>query len=713
MDRVKAIGDGKRTQGQYLKILNEVYEEIHKLNTGDDEVQETCAEKLYQIVLCSERPLQIRELAAAVSVGKKYCEEPGYLLSITRSLLRTDPESGLVSFTHMSVIEFWLDRNSNDQGGRSLSKDEREKCAQVYMRTCHSLMANYCLLVLTGDRPRTKPTKQVSIHTDDDDQQDEANEFLPYTDEYWPSHMRNATKIIANEKLTDFLDTDLENLFGIFLNPDQPEHYRGWEERNRTRFQHYREWEERTRTRSQHFYIAFDPSSLFIVALWDMYELAEHVVRQGAYSRELHIKNDHGHHFLLAAAMFASPRLVRFFLETCPEYNLEHRSNNGETALHIAVRLNRKEVTDTLLYFGYCVKVQTLSGRTAVHHAADNQNQEILDLLLFEEREIRMRPGARASGNICASSPFIPSGTGEMVWKRTQDTAEILAIRAERARTALHVATASISGGFDFERKRRIISSLIEKGADRTAQDNRGLTACHIALRTPVADSGIILTLYDKRIDFSSMSSTTATTRCLVKAITAINMPETLVLSPRLGVQASRKCRNRENPQYMKLAGLQTKILHSLMAKIADPNQRGPGKGTLLHIAAIIPNAQDCIKTLLHRDAGVHAKDVRGRTPLQCAAAWGYSTNVQALLDEAVKRGVSRKRLAKNALEIAVHAQRDYDRPNDAWPWDYQSVVSFLEKQAEIKEETNDDMEATPVIQPWAFVEEDADSLYF
>jgi ankyrin repeat protein len=71
--------------------------------------------------------------------------------------------------------------------------------------------------------------------------------------------------------------------------------------------------------------------------------------------------------------------------------NINARDRNGRTPLHIAVRLEEKDVADLLISKGADINARDALGKTPLHLAVFDQNQEMIALLLGKCANMNVR----------------------------------------------------------------------------------------------------------------------------------------------------------------------------------------------------------------------------------------------------------------------------------------------------------------------------------
>ncbi|MDX1549835.1 MAG: ankyrin repeat domain-containing protein, partial [Lysobacter spongiicola] len=262
----------------------------------------------------------------------------------------------------------------------------------------------------------------------------------------------------------------------------------------------------------------------------------------------------------------------------------------GDLPLTLAVRLGWSQLLDRLLQAGVALDVRDSHGMSALHLAAALGRQDMLKRLIARG----------ASPGLLAADGQTPLGVALSTGRR--DLADWLDWRGwplpGRPLQASDVPAAAIVGDADAVRR------LLDLGLSPDAMDAQGCTA--LLRAAGGGHRAVVDLLLARRADPTVAAESGAT-----------------------ALSAAVSMRHAE-------------IVDRLLAAGADLEQRLPGGVTVLMVAAAL-GLPDLVARLLAAGADVHVVDDQGRTPLHCAAMFGFSardrTRLVALFDTLLLAG--------------------------------------------------------------------------
>ena len=208
------------------------------------------------------------------------------------------------------------------------------------------------------------------------------------------------------------------------------------------------------------------------------------------------------------------------------------------------------------------------------------------------------------------------------------------------------------------------IKSLLSKGADVNAKDDRGMTPLHEAAYYGQKEVAKLLIAKGANVSSKDTSGQTP----LHKAVTfgSILVSELLVAGG-----ADVNVRDDRGNTPLHTARVKIESIEFLLAKGADVNARNNRGDTPLHVVARFPRSFAAADYLLAHGANVNAKDNRGDTPLHNAAY----INQKDLVELLVAKGAMIDEKANNG-STPLHAAAEGGS--------YDVVAFFLDKGADI-----------------------------
>lgn len=345
------------------------------------------------------------------------------------------------------------------------------------------------------------------------------------------------------------------------------------------------------------------------------------------------------------------------------------RNQDGDTALHVAVKVENVELAWRLLTAGSDVNAEGNGGATPLHYAARAVNQQMVQLLL--------EWGAK---------PDIQDDAGKTALELAKDTSMIL-LELERqssdkqSLTTLHRAVEAgdtnliqllLDLGVDVEEKTpygetslimaarmgnlRVEKVLLDRNADIGARDNVGGSALQSAVVNRHLD--MVLLLLDRGANIETKNY--AGLPVLHLAIIGGCLDIVLLLLDR-GANIDRKDDGGRPVLHLAIAMQHLDLVLSLLALGANTSMTDHDGWSALHLA-VASGRLDMVLMLLDWEANPTIKDNVGWTPLHLAVVGGELKFTQLLLDRGANiaaidgegRPVLHWAAAKGLLEI-VH----------------------------------------------------------
>lgn len=166
-------------------------------------------------------------------------------------------------------------------------------------------------------------------------------------------------------------------------------------------------------------------------------------------------------------------RLLKSLVEKAA-YRLDQVDENGNTPLHQAVILGRKEISKYILSrCKYLVAHLNYDGLAPVHLALQENNPGLIELLLWVSADKRVK--TRDGLNLLQYSVKYTHHTVLKWMLRTwKQSAKLINERNENGQTALHLAASTGC--------RDSIKLLVVNGGDLNIRDVNGLLPVHVAL---------------------------------------------------------------------------------------------------------------------------------------------------------------------------------------------------------------------------------------
>jgi ankyrin repeat protein len=629
------------------KTLDETYERA--LLEIDEEMRQY-AQRLFQCLAVSIRPLRVEELAEILAVQFDVGALPEFnpdwrfgdaeeaVLSVCSNLISVvDVEDyQVVQFSHFSVKEFL----TSDRLAAA-----REDLSGYYIvpHSAHAILAQASLSVL--------------LKLDDRVNKDSIKNFplSGYAAQYWVDHGQS-------ENVSSTIQVAMEHLF----NPDKP-HFSTWvwiyniddPWRGSMPTTHPKQPKPPPlyyailcgfRGLIEHLIATYPKdvdakggyyeSPLLVAFMKDDIVTSSSLLRRGA---DVNVLDELGLSPLHQASQGGRLDLVQLLLEHGADINLQ--SSTGITPLGYASHTGKFEVSRLLLQQGANVDTQNKKAQSPLHAAVKGGHLDVVRLLIESGANINLH--SKTGSTPLHSSLAFRSEQVKMAQLLVQHGADI-GSRDNDGRTPLH--TASRSGCV------KSAELLIQGGAQVDSLDNKDQTPLHLAARK--GRRGVVKLLVGYGADPNIHDDNNKTPLDLAsdqEKLEVVNFlfPLTTSLDGAVGPNASSvNSQSRPNvvelPQpsgkYIKRPkpgqpsihaaseNGQIDVVRSLLDHGSDIDERDRYRRTALGVASKHGKLQ-VAKLLIERGADVNSRDAIGQTPLHLASIVGHLDIVQLLLD--------------------------------------------------------------------------------
>jgi len=276
---------------------------------------------------------------------------------------------------------------------------------------------------------------------------------------------------------------------------------------------------------------------------------------------------------------------------------VDSRTRDGDTALHIAVRTNQKEIGEYLIVRGANIFSLNSAGDSPLSLALKT---DVIREWIINSTTITSKDGlgnnmlhyAAEWGLNNAISTIIKSGISVDTQNATGQTPLFMATKSDSPST---------------------LKIFVDNNANLNIRDSQGNSALHAAVRWNAVNSITYLISSGMDINANSLNGNTPLHDAII-----LNMPEIESLLIKLG--ANLESRNIEgNTPLMEAirCGLASSI-DKLASSGADTSCRNTRGDTPLHIAVGMERI-DIVNILLKTGVSIHARNTRNRTPFQTA----------------------------------------------------------------------------------------------
>ena len=575
-----------------LPTLDKVYSDIFDMNTKANSRSRAIAIRAFQWMMCAQRPLQIVELAEAVSAGQAGIERKEIneelILKPCSNFIIADA-SKIAQFTHLSVREYLEKRQING----------KMECSQ---EQAHKLVAETCLTCLMDP-----PTPIGDI-------EDFQHGLLSYSVLFWAIHWENASENRGS--------SSLGKLFAKFSAKDQAgSPLMDWIEilpqAADSLLWSYRTVQERLQDS-----ISSSSTAFFAACAWGFTEV---LCNSSEISKPELINLSHkGNSSLAVACKYGQVDAVQLLVENGASITIE--------AFKCAVISEHEVIVRRLLENGAKVNETDIFGQTMLALAIKSGNHAIAQLLLRNGADIAARMNYYSNG--------LGAGSG------VQEHATVLHIAAHKGNTAMtellldyhaDIQTRLRWGygetALDWALKYRhedVARLLIEKetglrGAAALCKAWQGV----LYQAAKYGDMVAVLRLLKKGVDINAKDEQGRTALYAIGPDGSREVAQ-LLLDNGANVKIKDNC-GRTPLHQTSSSSIGEAVALLLLEYGADIDAKDDQKRTILHEAAK-DRCKTLVQLLIKNGADVEAKDINGKTPLHEAARVGNDDIVRQLL---------------------------------------------------------------------------------
>jgi len=309
---------------------------------------------------------------------------------------------------------------------------------------------------------------------------------------------------------------------------------------------------------------------------------------------------------------------------------VDSRNRDGDTALHLAVRSNQKEIGEYLLTRGASIFSLNSAGESPLFLALGTNN---LREWIINPTTITARDGlgnnmlhyAAEWGLNNAISVIIRSGIPVDTQNATGQTPLFMATKSNSAST---------------------LKIFIDNNANLNARDSQGNSPLHAAVRWNAVTSVTFLIASGIDIDVHSFNGNTPLHDSVI-----LNSPEIEALLISKGANIESKNIDGNTPLMEAVRGGHINSIDKLIASGADASARNTRGDTPLHIAVGLERI-DIINQLLRTGVSIHARNTRNRSPFQMSLT--ISPRIVSALLENNRINISDD-FGNSVLHVALH----------------------------------------------------------
>jgi ankyrin repeat protein len=412
--------------------LDKVYAEIYDMNTKPETEGRIIATRAFKWMMCTARPLEIIELAEAVSVGIDGIQDPEvdeeFILKSCSNFIIADA-SRTAQFAHLSVREY-------------LEKRETGDIKEYSPEQAHTQAAVTCLAYV-NTQPHISGLEnfEFGLHG--------------YSVLYWAMHWEMVSE---NRRRSGHLG----ELHAKFLaKGDVKSPMMNWV-KALSEGEISLPWDQRSIEERLKATISSPPNPLFAACVWGFSEVIAHLLMTVITNLiELNVRGRQG---LSIASGYGHEAVVRLLFEQGADVNA--KDGDGWTALHGAASRGHEAVVRLLVEKGADVNAKHRDRWTALHEAAYKGHEAVVRLLVEKGADVNAKHRDRWTALHLAAEP----GHEAVVRLLVKEGADVNAKDDDR-QTALHLAA-----GHGHEAMVRL---LVKEGADVNAKDNDRQTALH------------------------------------------------------------------------------------------------------------------------------------------------------------------------------------------------------------------------------------------
>jgi len=275
---------------------------------------------------------------------------------------------------------------------------------------------------------------------------------------------------------------------------------------------------------------------------------------------------------------------------------VDARNRDGDTALHIAVRMNQRENGEFLISRGADIFSLNSSSESPLYLAFISAGG--LREWIINPTTINAKDGLgnnmlhyAAQWNLSNVIPvIIRNGISVEEANATGETPLFLAIKTDSPST---------------------IRTLVDNNANLNARDSQGNSVLHAAVRWNAANSAALLASFDIDINVHSLNGNTPLHDAVMLGMDAI---VTILINSRANLEVRNIEGNTPLMEAVRLGYISS--VEKLARNGADPATRNISGDTPLHIAVSMERF-DIVNLLLGLGVSIHARNTRNRTPFQ------------------------------------------------------------------------------------------------
>jgi len=288
---------------------------------------------------------------------------------------------------------------------------------------------------------------------------------------------------------------------------------------------------------------------------------------------------------------------------------VDARNREGDTALHIAVRMNLREDGEYLISRGASIFSANAAGDSPLYNALTSSGG--IRYWIINPNTTGAKDGLgnnmlhyAANWKLNNAIPaIIQRGVPVESTNATGETPLFMAVKANSPST---------------------IKALLDNRANIKATDSQGYNLLHAAVRWNALEAASFLIASGIDINAHSLSGDTALHLAVSLGLSDM---DSLLISNGANLEVRNIDGNTPFMEAVKTGLLPT--IEKLAAKGADPNTRNTRGDTPLHIA-VADGRHDIVAQLLRMRANIHARNTLNRTPFQIAL--GISSRMTSLL---------------------------------------------------------------------------------
>jgi len=276
---------------------------------------------------------------------------------------------------------------------------------------------------------------------------------------------------------------------------------------------------------------------------------------------------------------------------------VDSRNRDGDTALHIAVRMNQRETGEYLLTRGANIFSLNSAGESPLFLALSSDSI----------REWIINPTTIVAKDGLGNNMLhyaVEWGLNNVIPIMIKNGVNIDSQNAT-GQTPLFIATKRDSTS--------TIKIFIENNANLNIRDNQGNSALHAAVRWNAVNSISYLIASGLEINASSLNGNTPLHDAVI-----LNLPEIETLLIKKGANLESRNIDGNTPLMEAIRCGLTSSVEILIANGADTSCRNTNGDTPLHIAVAMERI-DIVNMLLKTGVSIHARNTRNRTPFQTA----------------------------------------------------------------------------------------------